>query len=88
VGSDGLFDNLYPDDIVECLYPYMKGAYLANPTLAADCMSSKAVEKGYDRAYLSPFAKGAHEAGKRYMGGKPDDTTTIVAQIEFSSKIA
>jgi hypothetical protein len=32
---------------------------------------------------MSPFARGAQEAGIGYRGGKPDDITVIVAQVEF-----
>ena len=33
--------------------------------------------------YISPFAEKAKAAGKRYTGGKLDDTTAIVARIQI-----
>ncbi len=32
---------------------------------------------------MSPFARGAQEAGIAYRGGKADDITVIVAQVNF-----
>lgn len=38
------------------------------------------------RAYLSPFGKGAREAGYIYEGGKPDDITVLVAEVNLANK--
>ena len=38
----------------------------------------KAYELSTNPDYYSPFARGAEEAGKRFMGGKHDDTTAVV----------
>ncbi len=38
---------------------------------------------GHDPEYISPFAEKAKAAGKRYTGGKLDDTTAIVARIHI-----
>ena len=35
-----------------------------------------------DIRFASPFAYGAYQAGIRYMGGKMDDITVIVATVE------
>lgn len=32
---------------------------------------------------MSPFAEGAAKHGYQFLGGKPDDITVIVAQIEI-----
>jgi protein phosphatase PTC7 len=86
MGSDGLFDNLYHEDLLTCIYPqYEKGAsrydtgFVKDPRLAAECMAKKSEEKSYQQFYFSPFARGAQEAGIGYRGGKPDDITVIVA---------
>ena len=78
MGSDGLFDNLYDEDIEMCLKPNVKPVKdqldqfdLIEPSKAANCMASKAYKLGKQERYLSPFAKGAREAGARgYIGGK------------------
>jgi len=50
-------------------------------TAAASCIGNLAYGFSKDRRYESPFAKGAKQAGKWYMGGKEDDITVIVAHI-------
>ena len=89
MGSDGLFDNLYDHDIEGCLKPSVKqekqdqknGFSLEDPEAVAKCMAGKAYGLGKDRRYMSPFAQGAMKSGRRYIGGKEDDITVIVAQI-------
>jgi serine/threonine protein phosphatase PrpC len=91
MGSDGLYDNLFNEDIVTCIYPQYKShqqsrhltGELANPTAAAECLAKKAEIKSNNPNYLSPFARGAQEVGVPYQGGKPDDITVIVAQVNF-----
>ena len=52
---------------------------LESPQEASDCLAKLALKAGDQRNYLSPFAKSAQEHGLRYMGGKKDDITVIVA---------
>ena len=77
MGTDGLFDNLYDRDIEQCLYPGIQPVKdkqdefdLVNPEKVANCMATKAYALSKDRTYMSPFAMGAYQAGKRYAGGK------------------
>lgn len=89
MGTDGLFDNLFDQDIEGCLHPSVKAHKdqkdqfeLENPEGVAKCMANKAYKLGKDRRYDSPFSQGARQYGKRgYIGGKPDDITVIVSQI-------
>lgn len=85
MGTDGLLDNVYDDDMKPCLTKQIaeKDAkiWLKDPTAAAECIGQQAYVNGKNRNYDSPFAKGAREHGKRYMGGKEDDITVIVAQV-------
>jgi protein phosphatase PTC7 len=37
----------------------------------------------FKKDYDSPFAKNGREAGRNYPGGKPDDITVVVAQVNF-----
>ena len=87
VGSDGLFDNLYNQDVLDCLdlEKQLNGATaLASHEKAAVCLADKSEEYSYRKDYFSPFAKGAKESGKRYMGGKDDDITVIVGEVVLS----
>lgn len=45
----------------------------------ADCIANKAQKLGMDPTYFSPFALGAAEANLRWLGGKLDDISVVVA---------
>ena len=79
-GSDGLFDNLYDADIIEIVRNTLELDISENslPEVIARELSMKAVEKGWDPMYKSPFARTSHKAGRQYQGGKLDDTTVVV----------
>jgi serine/threonine protein phosphatase PrpC len=79
VGSDGLWDNLYERHILSCLNPEVKGHNLEVPQQASDCLAKLAEKAGTLKDYKSPFAKNAQEQGLRFVGGKKDDVTVIVA---------
>ena len=82
LASDGLFDNLYNKDVVDCVEPLVKGVVVEDLMEASYCLASKAEYLGNLKGYLSPFAKGAKEAGMYYpLMGKSDDIAVIVAQI-------
>ena len=87
MGSDGLFDNLYDEDLSPCLLQnigHSKGKFtMDDPKAAADCLANRAYLLSKDKNYYSPFAKGARESFQRYNGGKEDDITVIVAQIKL-----
>ena len=79
-GSDGLFDNLYDQDIIKTtegklnLEDHKEFCQDLAATLA-----EKAIKRAWDHNYKSPFARNAAKAGKKYIGGKLDDTTVVVA---------
>ncbi|TNV72579.1 hypothetical protein FGO68_gene3233 [Halteria grandinella] len=91
MASDGLFDNLYHEDVLSCLKPHYRPSAqsraatgeVTNLFGAADCMARKAEKLGLDQGYMSPFARGAQQVGIPYRGGKADDVTVIVAQVNF-----
>lgn len=83
-GSDGLFDNLYPDQVIACFNDQLdsEGTRLVKDLKAVSlCMAKEASKFGADKKWFSPFAKNAREAGIEYMGGKIDDITVIVSEI-------
>jgi serine/threonine protein phosphatase PrpC len=81
MGSDGIFDNLFDEDIIQCL----KGQFsaenllLRDPQRASDCLSLSAEIKGYDPTYDSAFAQEARAHGRNHPGGKADDITVVVS---------
>jgi len=81
MGSDGIFDNLMEQDFHTCLKPNLDKTTknLRSVKNTANCLSTLAEIKGYDPNYNSPFAQEARAHKKRFMGGKEDDITVIVA---------
>ncbi|KAL3533664.1 hypothetical protein ACH5RR_007185 [Cinchona calisaya] len=80
VGTDGVFDNLFPaeiEDIVDtCLKQEKSLAEIART------IAEVAREQSLDKDCISPFAKSARELGLDCLGGKYDDVTVIAAYIE------
>ncbi|XP_043721099.1 probable protein phosphatase 2C 80 [Telopea speciosissima] len=83
-GTDGLFDNLFQEEIIETvnlftacigMYPY----YLAKMIAENAEMSSKDSDK------ISPFSVSTEMAGYYHSGGKKDDITVVVAYVVPSS---
>ena len=61
---------------------YYEENELLSYSIVADCIARKAYRLGKDKTYDSPFSQSAKSYGKRYVGGKHDDITVTVAQIE------
>ncbi|KAL3923342.1 MAG: hypothetical protein SGILL_001708, partial [Bacillariaceae sp.] len=82
--SDGVSDNVFPQEYHDCLSRYyaIDQQQLVSHSLVADCIARQAYVLGKDKKFDSPFAQGAREIGKRYLGGKHDDITVTVAHIE------
>jgi protein phosphatase PTC7 len=49
----------------------------------AEIIAKRAEEHSYLTHYMSPFAEGARMHNYEYIGGKPDDITVIVAQVQL-----
>jgi protein phosphatase PTC7 len=75
MGTDGVFDNVFDEDMEPCILDHK------TPLARADCIGEKAYGLSHDKNYESPFAKGAKEHRRWYMGGKTDDITVVVAEI-------
>jgi protein phosphatase PTC7 len=78
--TDGLFDNLFDVDIQKITETFL--GYNLRPDVFCQRLAKelviKAVQKGWDPNYKSPFSKNAANFGQRYIGGKLDDTTVVV----------
>jgi len=83
MASDGIWDNLYNDDVQVCVNSQLSktksDSSLGNLQAVSDCISTLAEAKGYDTKYESPFSKEAKAHGKDLPGGKADDITVIVS---------
>ncbi|XP_075517001.1 putative protein phosphatase 2C 55 [Primulina tabacum] len=78
-GTDGLFDNLYNNDIIAVVVHAVR-AGLA-PQVTAQKIAALARERALDKNRQTPFSAAAQEAGFRYYGGKLDDITVVVSFI-------
>ena len=81
IGTDGVFDNLFDEQIIDLIQPFVtKSSDMEDPGKAADAIAHEAERLGGEANYLSPFSKCARDQyGYDYMGGKQDDVTVAVA---------
>ncbi len=77
LGTDGLFDNLFEDEIMSIISS-MENESAAN---IAEGLAVAAMEKG-ESLDATPFEKTSRDAGYSHKGGKTDDTTIIVVKAE------
>lgn len=75
LGTDGLWDNVFDDEIVHLC------TTISDPQLLAEKLAQKAHEYAMDPFILSPFAVAAQRQGLPFLGGKLDDTTVLVCKL-------
>ncbi|KAL5557252.1 hypothetical protein UlMin_039488 [Ulmus minor] len=81
-GTDGLFDNLYNNEITAVVVHALRAGLEAQVT--AQKIAALARQRAMDRTRQTPFSTAAQEAGFRYYGGKLDDITVVVSYITNS----
>ncbi|KAJ7966731.1 putative Protein phosphatase 2c [Quillaja saponaria] len=82
-GTDGLFDNLYNNEITAVVVHAMRTG--SSPQVTAQKIAALARQRAHDRDRQTPFSTAAHDAGFRFYGGKLDDTTVVVSYITSSN---
>lgn len=87
IGTDGLFNNIYPTHIADIVkqYPAETDAELLQDL--ANFLCDYAWNRSQDPNYWSPFVQRKYEAGlitrdESNSGGKPDDIAVVVGRIE------
>ncbi|KAL8143582.1 hypothetical protein V2J09_016614 [Rumex salicifolius] len=78
-GTDGLFDNLYPNEISAVVVNAMR-VHL-DPKITAQNIATRAQERAMDQSKQTPFSTAAQGAGYRFYGGKLDDITVVVSYV-------
>ena len=85
LGSDGLWDNLYPSQAAQIV----RSIDLTKPSLMAKTLANHAYNRSHDKTLWSPFTQRAYEEGiitpKDFpdsLGGKTDDITVVVAVVQ------
>ncbi|XP_075499451.1 putative protein phosphatase 2C 55 [Primulina tabacum] len=84
-GTDGLFDNLFPEEI-EAIVKVSLEQNDIQPNLLAESLAKAALEKSSDRSCKSPYGVAAQAAGLEYSGGKSDDITVVAGYVRAYSK--
>ncbi|KAK7252899.1 hypothetical protein RIF29_37160 [Crotalaria pallida] len=78
-GTDGLFDNLYNNEITAVVVHAVRAGL--EPQATAQKIAALARQRALDKTRQTPFSTAAQEAGFRYYGGKLDDITVVVSYI-------
>ncbi|RDX83666.1 putative protein phosphatase 2C 55, partial [Mucuna pruriens] len=81
-GTDGLFDNLYNNEITAVVVHAMRAGL--SPQVTAQKIAALARQRALDKNRQTPFSTAAQDAGFRFYGGKLDDTTVVVSYITGS----
>ncbi|KAK8941096.1 putative protein phosphatase 2C 55 [Platanthera zijinensis] len=81
-GTDGLFDNLYNDEINAIVV--LGTRIRSTPLITAQKIAALARQRALDKNRHTPFSAAAQEAGYRHYGGKLDDITVVVSCITSS----
>lgn len=84
-GTDGLFDNLYSNDITAIVVHATRAGL--GPQVTAQKIAALARQRAQDKNRQTPFSSAAQEAGFRYYGGKLDDITVVVSYITSDHKV-
>jgi len=75
--TDGLFDNLFDDDITNITSVHSH----ESPTFIASRLAILAYQRSTGKD-PTPFSNAMKKRGKEYEGGKEDDITVIIGKVE------
>ncbi|XP_058222780.1 probable protein phosphatase 2C 55 isoform X1 [Rhododendron vialii] len=82
-GTDGLFDNLYNNEVNTVVVHAARTGL--GPQVTAQKIAALARQRALDKNRQTPFSTAAQDAGFRYYGGKLDDITVVVSYITGTS---
>ncbi|XP_068669680.1 probable protein phosphatase 2C 55 isoform X2 [Aristolochia californica] len=82
-GTDGLFDNLYNNEVTAVVVHAVRAGL--GPQVTAQKIAALARQRAQDKNRQTPFSTAAQDAGYRYYGGKLDDITVVVSYITSSN---
>jgi len=82
VGSDGLFDNLFDQEILTIVNDNTQSER-ADVQQIADFITQRAHEAAAQETIPTPFCVNARKSGYTYNGGKMDDITVVVCIIKL-----
>ncbi|KAG6636554.1 probable protein phosphatase 2C 80 [Carya illinoinensis] len=79
VGTDGLFDNMFDEEIRDVVK--MAAEVGCTPQQVAWAVAEHAYDKSTNKTAYTPFMQDSLASGRRFFGGKVDDITVIVANF-------
>jgi protein phosphatase PTC7 len=86
MGSDGVFDNCFDEEIWEIVEKNLdRIGNMANPKKAAREIAKLAEKHGADEKWRSPLEINSEKNGIFRKGGKKDDISVIVSQIKLKN---
>ncbi|XP_050368820.1 probable protein phosphatase 2C 55 [Argentina anserina] len=81
LGTDGLLDNVWPEEIEQVLEENTIEGYVEPEHLAWTIAEQLALRNSEDVNRFSPFCFASLKVGKERIGGKVDDITVVVGHI-------
>jgi len=86
LATDGVFDNLFDDDIAACVTPHMNIVHNQfNVAEAANAVALAAISASQNTSIQTPFSKGANQHLMPHQGGKVDDVTCVLGLVVFDA---
>ena len=73
LGSDGLFDNIFDEDIMKILNQNQELVKNGQFQKVASLLAQQAQSNSHQPVYMSPFAKNAMKHGLSFLGGEYRD---------------
>ncbi|XP_037491515.1 probable protein phosphatase 2C 55 [Jatropha curcas] len=84
-GTDGLFDNLYNNEVTTAVVDALRAGL--GPQVTAQKIAAMTSQRALDENRQTPFSTAAQLAGFSYHGGKLDDITVVVSYVTSSNKL-
>lgn len=88
MGTDGLFDNLFPSQItrlLDSIIPVVPEQGIETVDKIASCIAHTAHKAAKGTKSRTPFSQAAQRAGYEYEGGKMDDITVVTSLVTSSN---
>ncbi|KAA8495707.1 putative protein phosphatase 2C 80 [Porphyridium purpureum] len=89
LGTDGLFDNCFTEDIMSEVIRHERRRLLEalDPAYLSESLARMAHSYAMDTRRDTPFAMNARQAGHIFMGGKMDDITVVVCRVDDKQQL-
>lgn len=85
-GTDGLFDNVFEDEVARLVHSGLDSH--SEPQELASVLANVALDYSNSTTDETPYSKASQESGNHRVGGKRDDITVVVMYIRSSSSDA